>query len=164
MPEFRCGNCRTRVCWLMSSKPETPSFCPYCGERGGFEFHGDGSEDDNEPAFRDIADARDFACYYDEIDDEVPVQISDMVARILPYHTTLANTLWHSLYEIVGDAGFFDPYAYNEANFEWKNKTKNVSKKELAMLIARYAFAGGLIYREYLKHGGKRLKSMRGDL
>jgi len=99
----------------MSSKPETPSYCPYCGERGDFEFHGDGSEDDNEPAFRDIADARDFACYYDEIEDEVPVQISDMVARILPYHTTLANTLWWSLYDIVGDAGFFDPVACMES-------------------------------------------------
>ena len=148
----------------MSSKPENPRYCPYCGNKADFEFFADGSEDDNEHVFRDIADVRDFACYYDEDEDEVPVQISDMVAQVLPYHTTLAHTLWCSLYNIVGDAGFFDPYACSEANFEWKNKTKNVSKKELAMLIARYAFAGGLIYREYLKHGGKRLKSMRGDL
>lgn len=162
MAEYRCNNCRTRVCWLMSSKPETPRYCPYCGERADFEFNADGSEDDNEHVFRDIADVRDFACYYDEDEDEVPVQISDMVAQVLPYHTTLAHTLWCSLYNIVGDAGFFDPVACMEAELEWKNKTKNVSKKELAMMIARYAFAGGLVYREYLKHGGNRLAKMRG--
>lgn len=148
---------------MMSNKQEWPSFCPFCGEHNDWEFIADGSEDDTNHAFRTINDARDFACYFDQDEDEVPEHISDMVASILPYDGRLANTLWNSLSEIVGDGSIFDPLAAYEARVEFNVKVKSVSKYQLAMLIARYAFAGGLIYREYLNHGGQRLASMRGN-
>lgn len=148
---------------MMSSKYEQPSYCPYCGKPADYKFTGDGREDDNVDVFRTISDVRDFAVTFDEDEDEVPELITDMVARALPYYEGVATAAWFAVLEITGDGFFvYDDQTELEMRCAFNEKIKRISKRELALIFARYGYVAGLVYREYLKHGGKRLASMRG--